>query len=101
MLDNAIKYSDDQPEIEIGTKNTGRQICVWIKDSGMGMNPKTQKRIFKKFYRAQTGNIHKVKGFGLGLSYVKLIVDRHMGTIKVDSKVGSGTCIEISLPLNV
>lgn len=101
LLDNAIKYSDDQPEIEIGTKNTGRQICVWIKDSGMGMNPKTQKRIFKKFYRAQTGNIHKVKGFGLGLSYVKLIVDRHMGTIKVDSKVGSGTCIEISLPLNV
>lgn len=101
LLDNAIKYSDDKPKIEIGTKNTGRQICVWIKDSGMGMNPKTQKRIFKKFYRAQTGNIHKVKGFGLGLSYVKLIVDRHMGTINVNSKVGKGTCIEINLPLNV
>ena len=101
LLDNAIKYSNDKPKIEIGTKNTGRQICVWIKDSGMGMNPKTQKRIFKKFYRAQTGNIHKVKGFGLGLSYVKLIVDRHMGTINVTSKVGKGTCIEINLPLNV
>ena len=101
LLDNAIKYSGDKPKIEIGTKNTGRQICVWIKDSGMGMNPKTQKRIFKKFYRAQTGNIHKVKGFGLGLSYVKLIVDRHMGTINVTSKVGKGTCIEINLPLNV
>ncbi len=101
LLDNAIKYSDGKPEIEIGTKNTGRQICIWIKDSGVGMNPKTQKRMFKKFYRAQTGNIHKVKGFGLGLSYVKLIIDRHMGTINVTSKVGKGTCVEISLPLNV
>ncbi|MCZ4693716.1 sensor histidine kinase [Ancylomarina euxinus] len=101
LLDNAIKYSEGKPEIEIGTKNVGRQICVWIKDSGMGMNQKTQKRIFKKFYRAQTGNIHKVKGFGLGLSYVKLIVDRHMGDIKVTSKIGQGTCVEISLPLNI
>jgi len=101
LLDNAIKYSEGNPEIEIGTKNTGKQICVWIKDSGMGMNQKTQKRIFKKFYRAQSGNIHKVKGFGLGLSYVKLIVDRHMGDIKVNSKIGQGTCVEISLPLNV
>ena len=101
LLDNAIKYSEGNPEIEIGTKNMGKQICVWIKDSGMGMNQKTQKRIFKKFYRAQSGNIHKVKGFGLGLSYVKLIVDRHMGDIKVNSKIGQGTCVEISLPLNV
>ena len=101
LLDNSIKYSEGSPEIEIGTKNTGRNMLIWIEDKGMGMNLKTQKRIFRKFYRAQSGNIHKVKGFGLGLSYVKLIVDRHMGTINVTSKLGQGTRVEISLPLNM
>jgi len=101
LLDNSLKYSDGKPIIEIGTKNLGKNILIWIKDSGMGMNMKTQKRIFRKFYRAQSGNIHKVKGFGLGLSYVKLIVDRHMGDIKVNSKLGQGTTVEITLPLNL
>ena len=101
LLDNAIKYSDGNPVIEIGTKNTGHHIRVWVKDQGIGMSPKSQKRIFKKFYRAQSGNIHKVKGFGLGLCYVKLIVDRHEGDIKVNSKLGQGTTVEITLPLKL
>ena len=100
LLDNSIKYSESNPQIEIGTKNEDQYIYIWIKDAGIGMNSKTLKKIFKKFYRAETGNIHSVKGFGLGLSYVKLVIDRHQGKIDVKSSPGKGTTIGISLPLN-
>ncbi|GAB7086286.1 HAMP domain-containing sensor histidine kinase [Marinifilum fragile] len=100
LFDNAIKYSNEEPKIELSTENHDQSILIIIKDSGIGMNSKTIKRIFKKFYRAETGNIHSVKGFGLGLSYVKLVIDRHNGSIDVNSKPGQGTSIKLSLPLS-
>jgi len=100
LFDNAIKYSNQEPKIEISTENNNESLLITIKDSGIGMNSKTIKRIFKKFYRAETGNIHSVKGFGLGLSYVKLVIDRHNGSIDVESKPGQGTSIKLSLPLS-
>lgn len=100
LFDNAIKYSNEKPAIEINTENKEQSILITIKDSGIGMSSKTIKRIFKKFYRAETGNIHSVKGFGLGLSYVKLVIDRHQGAIDVQSKPGQGTNVQITLPLS-
>lgn len=99
LVDNAVKYSKDNLVIKISTINTGRSIQVRIEDNGIGMNKETQKRIFEKFYRAHTGNVHNVKGFGLGLSYVKTMVDAHGGKIKVDSAPGRGTSFTIDIPL--
>lgn len=99
VLDNAIKYSKNDPKIEITTVNRDHTICITIADSGIGMNSKTLKRVFKKFFRAQSGNIHDVKGFGLGLSYVKFVVDRHHGKIKITSKPDHGTSVQIILPV--
>lgn len=100
LFDNAIKYSDNNPLIEIETSNNEKEIVVTISDHGIGMNPDIVKKIFKKFYRAETGNIHSVKGFGLGLNYVKLVIEKHQGSINVVSKKGNGTSIIINLPLN-
>ena len=99
ILDNAIKYSKKSPQIKIETKNDDSNIFVSIKDTGIGMDSNTQKKIFEKFYREQSGNIHDVKGHGLGLSYVKKIVDIHKGLIKINSKKGEGSNFIISIPL--
>lgn len=99
LLDNAIKYSKDNLQIQIQTLNQGNKLLIRVKDNGIGMSKETQSRIFEKFYRAHTGNLHDVKGFGLGLSYVKGIAEAHHGAIKVDSAVGKGTTFTIVLPL--
>ncbi len=99
LLDNAMKYSNDGPHIEVQTLNTGNgMLSIKIKDDGIGMDKETQSRVFEKFYRAHTGNIHNVKGFGLGLSYVKAIVDAHGGKIKVESTPGKGSTFTVILP---
>jgi two-component system phosphate regulon sensor histidine kinase PhoR len=99
ILDNAIKYSPDEPIIEITTENVKDYILVKIKDNGLGMNKATQKRIFEKFYREHTGDVHNVKGHGLGLAYVKRIVDDHNSHIYVESEKGKGSTFIIKMPL--
>lgn len=99
VLDNAVKYSDDTPQIDIYTENVGNNILLSIKDQGKGMNKAVQKRIFEEFYREYTGNVHNVKGHGLGLSNVKRIVDNHQGIVSVESEKGKGSTFIIKLPL--
>ncbi len=99
ILDNAIKYSPEAPEIEVYTENVGTNILLKIKDHGSGMSKAAQKRVFEKFYREHTGNIHNVKGHGLGLAYVKRIVDDHQGHVKVESEKDKGSTFTIKLPL--
>jgi two-component system phosphate regulon sensor histidine kinase PhoR len=98
LLDNANKYSPDRPEISLSTRNVAAGIEISVSDKGIGIGKETRKHIFDKFYRAHTGNIHDVKGFGLGLSYVKGIVTAHRGLIEVRSESGRGSCFMVTLP---
>lgn len=99
ILDNAIKYSPDEPVIDIYTENIKDFILIKIQDNGLGMSKQTQKRIFEKFYREHTGDIHNVKGHGLGLAYVKRIIDDHNCHIYVESEKGKGSTFIIKMPL--
>ena len=98
LLDNAVKYSTTKPVISITTKNERNHLVIEIKDNGIGIRKEDLKMIFNKFYRVSTGNIHDIKGFGLGLFYVKLIINEHNGSIDVESKIGEGSTFTIKLP---
>ena len=100
LLDNAVKYSDEKPSITVSTRQNGKGIFVSVADKGIGIRKQDQKRIFDQFYRVSTGNVHDVKGFGLGLSYVKKIVEAHQGEIKLRSEYRKGTSFEIFIPTN-
>lgn len=100
LVDNANKYSGEIPKINISTRNTAKNLIIEISDEGIGMTKDQTKRIFDQFYRVPTGNLHDVKGFGLGLNYVQDIVNQMGGAIKVHSEKDKGTVFEISLPLN-
>jgi len=99
ILDNAIKYSPAAPIIDVFTENIKDFIVIKIQDQGAGMSKVAQKRVFEKFYREHTGDLHNVKGHGLGLSYVKQIVEDHNGQIFVESEKGKGSTFIIKLPL--
>ena len=101
LFDNALKYSKENvpPFVRLTTLSNGKKFIMKIEDNGIGMNRETLKRIFERFYRAHTGNIHNVKGFGLGLSYVKTMVEAHHGEIKADSTLGKGSSFQIEFPL--
>lgn len=98
LVDNAVKYSKEKLVLKISSANSGKNLMLKFEDNGIGMSKETVKRIFEKFYRAHTGNLHNVKGFGLGLSYVKTIIDAHNGRIKVESYPGKGSTFSLELP---
>ena len=99
LVDNAIKYSPEKLEIEVTTRLSGPNVVFSVKDHGLGISKEDQKHIFERFYRVSTGNVHDVKGFGIGLSYVHQVVTLHKGTITVDSTPGEGTTFSIALPI--
>ena len=100
LLDNAIKYSPESPEIIITTGNNEKGIILSVEDKGIGMTKAVQSKIFERFYRQSSGNVHDVKGFGLGLNYVRSIIEAHKGNITVYSEPGKGSRFEIFLPFN-
>jgi two-component system, OmpR family, phosphate regulon sensor histidine kinase PhoR len=101
MLDNAIKYTDTKPRIKISTFNKDNGITIRVEDNGIGIDSASQKHIYKKFFRVHTGDVHNVKGFGLGLFYVKSVMDMHQGTIElVKSELTRGSIFELHFPFN-
>jgi two-component system phosphate regulon sensor histidine kinase PhoR len=101
LMDNAVKYrKPDEPlDLYLRTWNEKDRLCFSIRDTGLGIKKENVRKIFDKFYRVHTGNVHDVKGFGLGLAYVKRIIDLHEGEIKCESELGKGTTFTISLPV--
>jgi len=98
LIDNAIKYSKENLLIKIITHATPKHFVLQIQDNGIGMSKETVKHVFEKFYRAHTGNLHNVKGFGLGMSYAKTVIDAHKGKIKVESAPGKGSTFTLEFP---
>ena len=101
LLDNALKYSKETPEIAISTENLSHGILLSVRDAGIGISKENQKKIFDQFYRVSTGNVHNIRGFGLGLSYVKAIVQKHGGEISVESELNKGSTFKIYLPFKI
>jgi two-component system phosphate regulon sensor histidine kinase PhoR len=101
LLDNANKYSPKKPMIRIITENASNGIVITIEDNGIGIGKNEQKKIFEKLYRVPTGNIHEVRGFGLGLNYVKAIVEEHKGRISIESEVNKGSKFKVFLPFTI
>ena len=99
LLDNALKYNNHLPVVVVRTRVASGQLLVSVTDNGIGISPEEQRRIFHRFYRVPTGNLHDVKGFGLGLSYVKQIVEKHRGRISVESEQGKGSTFTMLFPL--
>ena len=98
LLDNASKYSPENPHIRVSTANDGNNLTLAVSDNGIGMHQDDTRRAFDKYYRVSHGNVHDVKGFGLGLSYVKLMVEAHGGTVSIHSRPGEGTRVEVTFP---
>ncbi len=98
LIDNAVKYANERPEISIQTFNTYNNLSVIFSDNGIGIEEKYHNKVFDKFFRVPTGNVHNVKGFGLGLAYIKKIIELHGGTIELKSEAGRGTTFTINLP---
>lgn len=99
LIDNALKYSSDRPEIGVISENNNEQLVVRIKDSGIGIHADDLKKVFQKYYRATEGDVHDVKGFGLGLSYVKMMTEAHGGTVEMISSLGKGTEVILTFPV--
>jgi two-component system phosphate regulon sensor histidine kinase PhoR len=99
LVDNAIKYSGKPAKIKVSTRNENNLLIVSILDKGIGIPKDALPKIFNKFYRVPTGNLHNVRGFGLGLNYVKEIINLHKWKIVVDSEIGVGSVFEIKIPL--
>ena len=99
LVDNAMKYSQGAPHVVVATRREGHQLSISVTDNGIGIAPEDQKHIFEKFYRVSTGNVHNVKGFGIGLNYVSQVVALHHGTIRVESQPGQGSTFTVTLPV--
>jgi two-component system phosphate regulon sensor histidine kinase PhoR len=98
LIDNAVKYTEQEPRIRIATTSDDRGITLSVSDNGIGIPAAEQDRIFDRLYRIPTGNVHNAKGYGLGLSYVRTVVERHGGRIRVNSTPGRGSTFHIFVP---
>jgi len=101
LLDNALKYAGESPEINITVETSEEGVYIAFEDNGIGISPRDQELIFEKFQRVSTGNLHEQKGFGLGLSYVKMIMEGHQGFIKVFSELNKGSRFNLFLPAGI